>query len=53
MALCTRCLKVLTTRKFAHCITNNDLNLHLVIYTKRLMYVCQVFHMAVQVICNF
>jgi len=32
VALCTRCLKVLTTRKFARCITNNDLRLHLVIY---------------------
>jgi 3-isopropylmalate dehydratase small subunit len=45
VTLCTRRLKVLIARKFARCVTNNDLNLHLVIYTKRLMHACQVFHM--------
>jgi len=53
VALRRRHLKVLTTREFARCITNNDLNLHLVIYTNRLMHACQVFHMSVQVIRNF
>jgi len=53
VALHMRHLKLLTTRKFGRCVTNNDLNLHLVIYTNRLMLECQVFHMSVQVICNF
>jgi hypothetical protein len=40
-------------KEFARCVTNNDLNLYLVIYTNRLMHACQVFRMYVQVICNF
>jgi len=43
-------MKVFTTRKFAHCVTNNDLlSLHLVVYTNRLMHACQVFHMYISI----
>ena len=61
--ICKNHLKVLIEQKIAHCVTDNDSNLHLDFYTNR--FIIQIVHkkrehaipknfnMSIQIICKY